>query len=409
MLGAGDTQGMAPITEPIEENPNLYLLRSLGKLNRPDEWKAGLDDFAHQVRMGLIYDHLVIYKKNGGGILEPFYARAVGRGRSAEADTAWGDSIGAQAIQDNQPVATLPQKTPGSDRLDRPFGLALPLSYGDDPLGAVVMIRFGGPDYSALDIEQAQGFSSVLGLILGNMKLRHQVEDLTQQCKISTLQDNFISTISHELRSPLGFIKGYTTTLLRPDTSWDTQTQQEFLKIIDSEADHLHDLIDNLLDSARLQSNMLEMAMQPVRVEGLINNVIARTSLHYPQLVIHQKVAQPVKLVKADPRRLEQVFENLVTNTVKYAPNSPLWITLKSDANSVVIRFRDTGPGIPPESIDKIFWRFYRDPQVSKEARGSGLGLYICHQIINAHKGDISVESKVNEGTVFTITLPAIE
>lgn len=400
---------MAPITEPIEENSNLYLLRSLGKLNKPNEWKAGLDDFAHQVRMGLIYDHLVIYKTNGGGCLEPFYARAVGRGRSAEADTAWGDTIGAQAIQENQPIATLPQKTPGSDRLDRPFGLALPLSNGDETLGAVVMIRFGGPSYSALDIEQAQGFSSILGLILGNMNLRQQVDSLTQQCKISTLQDNFISTISHELRSPLGFIKGYATTLLRADTSWDAQTQQEFLRIIDTEADHLHDLIDNLLDSARLQSNMLEMNMQTVRVEGLINNVIARTSLHYPQLVIHLKVEQPVKHVRADPRRLEQVFENLVTNTVKYASNSPLWINLTGDELSVVIRFKDNGPGIPPESIDKIFWRFYRDPQVSKEARGSGLGLYICHQIISAHNGNISVESKVNEGTVFTIMLPSVE
>ncbi len=400
---------MPPITEPIEENPNLYLLRSLGKLNKPDEWKTGLDDFAHQVRMGLIYDHLVVYKKNGGGNLEPIYARAVGRGRSAEADTAWGDSIGIQAIQDNQPVSTLPQKIPGSDRLEMPYGLALPLYNGEEPLGAVVLIRFGGPTYSAIDIEQAQGVSAILGLILGNLQLRKQVEDLTRQHKISTLQDNFISTITHELRSPLGFIKGYTTTLLRSDTQWDDKTQKEFLKIIDTETDHLHDLIDNLLDSARLQSNMLEMTMQQVRVEGLINNVIARSTLHHPELKIHFDVLSSVKKVNADPRRMEQVFENLVTNTAKYAPGSALWITLKEEDSFVVIQFKDKGPGIPSESLDKIFWRFYRDPQASKETRGSGLGLYICHQIIDAHHGKISVESTVGEGTVFTITLPSID
>ncbi len=176
----------------------------------------------------------MIYNKNGGDHLEPVYARAVGRGRSAEADTAWGDSIGAQAIQDNQPVATFRKKT-RSNRLDCPYGLALPLSMGDHPFGAVVLIRFGGPDYTPIDIEQAQGFSAILGLILGNLKLRHQVDELTQQCKVSTLQDNFISTITHELRSPLGFIKGYTTTLLRADTTWDSKTQLEFLKIIDLE------------------------------------------------------------------------------------------------------------------------------------------------------------------------------
>jgi K+-sensing histidine kinase KdpD len=400
---------MPPQTESMEENPNLYLLRSLGKLNKPDEWKTGLDDFAHQVRMGLIYDHLVIYKKNGGNSLEPIYARAVGRGRSAEADTAWGDSIGAQAIQENRPISTLPQKSPGSDRLDRPYGLALPLSNGEESLGAVVMIRFGGPDYSPLDIEQAQGFSSILSLILSNIRLRKQVDELSQQCKISTLQDNFISTITHELRSPLGFIKGYTTTLLRSDTTWDAKTQQEFLKIIDIETDHLHGLIDNLLDSARLQSNMLEMVMQPVRVEGLVNNILARAVIHHSQLVTHLDVIPPIKMVKADPGRLEQVFENLVTNTSKYAPNSPLWITIQSDEHSLIIKFRDEGPGIPPESLDKVFWRFYRDPQSSRENRGSGLGLYICHQIIDAHHGKISVESTVGVGTTFIITLPAID
>jgi len=90
---------MPPITEPIFENPNLYLLRSLGKLNTTDEWKAGLDEFAHQIRLGLIYDHLVVFKINGGNTLEPVFARAVGRGRSGEADTAWGDSIGYQVIK----------------------------------------------------------------------------------------------------------------------------------------------------------------------------------------------------------------------------------------------------------------------------------------------------------------------
>lgn len=399
---------MPPQTEQIEETPNIYLLRSLGKLNKPDDWKTGLDDFAHQIRMGLIYDHLVVYKKNGGGNLEPIYARAVGRGRSSEADTAWGDSIVMQAIQENHPITTLPKKTPGSNRLDCPYGLAMPLSIAEETLGAIVMIRFGGPDYSPMDIEQAQGFAAVLGLILGNINLRRKVEELSEKCKVATLQDNFISMITHELRSPLGFIKGYTTTLLRPDTNWNAETRQEFLKIIDAETDQLQDLIDNLLDSARLQSNMLEMHMQPVMVEGLLNNIIARTSLHHPEMVTHLDVIQPLKTVRADPRRLEQVFENLVTNSFKYAPDSPLWISIRSDEQNLIIQFRDEGPGIPPESLDKIFWRFYRDPQSAKEARGSGLGLYICQQIIAAHKGKISVESTVGKGSVFTITLPAL-
>lgn len=393
----------------IEENPNIYILRSLAKLNRPDEWKSGLDDFAHQVRLGLIFDHLVIYKRNGEDILEPVYARAVGRGRSAEADTSWGDSIGSQAILERKPVSTLPQITPGSNRLDRPYGLALPIHDGvNDPFGAVVLIRFGGPGYSNVDIDQALGFTAILSLLFGNQNLRKLVDQLSDQCKTADLQDNFVSNVTHELRSPLGFIKGYTTTLLRADTTWDEETRLEFLRIIDSEADHLQDLIDNLLDSARLQSNMLEFHLQPVRVEGLINNILSRAKLHHPDLVVNLDIDQSKNMVEADPRRLEQVFDNLLANSLKYAPASPLWIAIKSAEKDLMIQFRDEGPGIPEDSLEKIFWRFYRDPKASREARGSGLGLYICQQIIDAHRGKISVESSIGAGTTFTITLPAL-
>jgi K+-sensing histidine kinase KdpD len=400
---------MPPQTETIEENPNLYLLRSLGKLNKAGEWKTGLDEFAHQIRLGLIYDHLVVYKQNGGNTLEPVFARAVGRGRSGEADTAWGDSIGTQAVQEKKPVITYPQKTPGTNRLELPYGMGLPVFSGDDVVGAMVIIRFGGPGYSDLDLEQAQGFASIIGLVLGNIKLRSKVEELTERTKIATLQDNFISTITHELRSPLGFIKGYTTTLLRSDTTWDSATQQEFLRIIDAETDHLQAMIDNLLDSARLQSHMLEIHLQPVRVESLLNNIVARSRVHHSNMTINLNIMEPVKMVNADPERLEQVFENLVTNASKYAAESPLWITMREAGTDVVIEFRDEGPGIQSESQEKIFWRFYREPQQGRDIHGSGLGLYICRQILDAHNGKISVESTVGKGSTFVISLPAME
>ncbi len=400
---------MPPLTDPNYENPNLYLLRSLGKLNNADEWKVGLDEFAHQIRLGLIYDHLVVYRINGGNALEPVFARAVGRGRSGEADTAWGDSIGIQTVQEKRPVITSPQKSPGTNRLEYPYGLGIPVFNGGDVIGAMVIIRFGGPGYSDLDLEQAQGFASIIGLVLGNIKLRRKVEELSERCKVSNLQDNFISTITHELRNPLGFIKGYTTTLLRSDATWDSTTQQEFLRIIDAETDHLQAMIDNLLDSARLQSNMLEFHFQPVRVEALLNNIIARARIHHGEMTIHLKIKKPVEMVNADPERLEQVFENLITNAHKYAPESPVWITLRSENEQVIIEFRDEGPGIPPESQEKIFWRFYRDPQSERGAHGSGLGLFICRQILDAHKGKISVESITGKGSTFVISLPAME
>jgi K+-sensing histidine kinase KdpD len=392
-----------------EDNPNLYLLRSLINIHKPDEWRTGLDDFTHQVRLGLIFDHLVVYKKNGGGTLEPIYARAVGRGRTAEADAAWGDMIGNQAIVENRVITTLPPLSSEVDRLDLPFGLSLPLSYDNIPFGALVLIRFGGPIYSPTDIEQAQGYSSILSLVFGIQKLSKHIDLLTSQNRQISLQDSFISTITHELKSPLGFIKGFATTLLRPDTSWDTERQQEFLKIIDSETDHLQVLVDNILDSAQLQSNMMEMNMQPVQVESLIHNVILRSKMHYPAMSIHLDVKQPGRLIKADPRRMEQVFENLINNSAKYAPASPVWITIFMEGTEIVVQIRDEGPGIPHDSLEKVFWRFYRDPGLSKQTRGSGLGLYICKQIVDAHQGKISVESNKGEGTKFTIQIPSMD
>jgi signal transduction histidine kinase len=245
--------------------------------------------------------------------------------------------------------------------------------------------------------------------VLGNLKLRRKIDELNEKTKLATLQDNFISTITHELRSPLGFIKGYTTTLLRSDATWDPATQHEFLHIIDAETDHLQAMIDNLLDSARLQSHMLEINLQPVRVEGLLNNIAARAKIHHSNMEIHLNIVEPVKMVNADPGRLEQVFENLVTNAHKYAPGSPLWITLRTEGMLVLVEFRDEGPGIPEESQEKIFWRFYREPQTGRDVHGSGLGLYICRQILDAHNGKISVESVSGKGSNFVISLPAME
>jgi signal transduction histidine kinase len=144
-------------------------------------------------------------------------------------------------------------------------------------------------------------------------------------------------------------------------------------------------------------------------VEGLLNNIVARAQVHHGNMIINLRIVEPVKMVNADPGRLEQVFENLVTNAHKYAPESPLWITLQSDDAQVIVEFRDEGPGIPPESLEKIFLRFYRDPISERDAHGSGLGLYICRQILDAHDGKISVESVSGKGSTFVISLPAME
>ena len=118
-------------------------------------------------------------------------------------------------------------------------------------------------------------------------------------------------------------------------------------------------------------------------------------------------VASPLK-IEADPTRLAQVFDNLISNAIKYAPESAITITLDTQDDHAHIIFSDQGPGIPTEDLPNIFTRFYRVPSRNKSVRGTGLGLFICRQIINAHQGEITAVSKLGEGTTFHIYLPIL-
>jgi signal transduction histidine kinase len=223
------------------------------------------------------------------------------------------------------------------------------------------------------------------------------------------MQENFVATVSHDLRTPLGFIKGYTTTLLREDTDWDVPTFREFLGIIDDEADRLQELIDNLLDSSRLESGTLQMNLQTVRLDVVLRDMIQRSQLRDIDVNLSLELESQGVMVKADPMRLGQVFDNLINNASKYAPGSSVIVNLTEDDGNAAIKVTDDGPGIDQEHLKKIFQRFYRVPETRMAVRGSGLGLYICRQIILAHNGSISAGSEKGKGTTFHITLPLVK
>jgi signal transduction histidine kinase len=221
------------------------------------------------------------------------------------------------------------------------------------------------------------------------------------------LQEDFMAMVSHELNTPLGFIKGYTTTLLRKE-EWETKTLHEFLHIIDEESDRLAELVENLLDSTRLQSGTLRLNMRESEINALISNILQRVRNRYNNLSFEVDLADQEMKIMADPKRLSQVLDNLISNAAKYAPRSTVTITSELLADQVVVSIADNGPGIPREHMENIFKRFYRVPERSAGVRGTGLGLYIVQQIVEEHNGTISVESNINRGTCFEIALPVI-
>jgi K+-sensing histidine kinase KdpD len=391
---------------PLQQG-NYPLLDAGTIAARFEDWKSAVDHLSQTIRSTIIFDHFVIYLASAGNRqIDVKYARAVGRGRSAEAETTWGESTAVEVIRSGKILTQEFSNSDSKERLNRPLILGIPLQTGERILGALILIRFGNPVFSRDDINLATFTAGQCSMILERLSLQEKLRDYQESNQQSQLKETFISTITHELRSPLGFIKGYTTTLLRSDAAWDQNTQKEFLKIIDQETDHLEELIDNLLDSARLQSGQMEMVFQPVRLDGLINDIIARANLRHPDLKIIHKPPKKVPTVNGDPRRLSQVFENLINNAHKYAPSSPVSIKIKKDNSSMHIQVEDNGPGIPEKYLTQIFTKFFRNPEHAPGVHGSGLGLFICAEIIHAHNGKIYAESQSGKGTVFHILLP---
>ncbi len=369
-------------------------------------WKTAMDEIVRQLRKIFIFDNIVVYSLNQkSDILEISYAKAVGRGRSAETDIAWGEDIANQIVYGKRQVVSLPGDDE-NDRLRRPYLLGVPLTIRHRITGALVIIRFGGPKYCDEDEKLIRFIANQVALLGETQQLAERDHELETRHQMVQLQEDFISNISHELRTPLGFIKGYTTTLLRKDARWKTATREEFLQIIEQETDNLQRLIDNLLDSARLQSGQFTINYQPVRLDSVLADVITRAKLYSPSLKIRFELAPGTTTIEADPFRIAQIFENLVSNSIKYAPGADIFIQIEQNETDTKIQYQDHGPGITEDALPFIFDRFFRGQDQTITSHGSGLGLFICKQIIMAHSGTIQASSKLGEGLAFIICLP---
>jgi signal transduction histidine kinase len=229
--------------------------------------------------------------------------------------------------------------------------------------------------------------------------------------ELDRVKDEFIGGASHELRRPLASIKGYTASLLLPDAHWDPKIREEFLRVIDEEADHLSSIVDNLFDLARLGSNSLDLMLEPVHLPALTDQIVRRIR-SLPTMQPHQFVVEfeePCPYVQADQTRVSQLLLNLLENAVKYSPENTT-ITVKGwcEDDMVTVSVTDEGEGLTPEQMEHVFDKFYRvDSGMTRATEGTGLGLAICRGVVEAHGGQIRVESRYGHGSTFTFSLPA--
>jgi two-component system phosphate regulon sensor histidine kinase PhoR len=234
--------------------------------------------------------------------------------------------------------------------------------------------------------------------------------DLTRLRQLEAMRQEFVANVSHELRTPLSLIKSAAETLIDGGMN-DPAVTARFLEIIDKHANRLTLLIDDLLLLARLDSGRVELHLGPVPLRALAQEALDDAALiaRARQVTLENRVATAVT-AQADPERLRQVLANLIDNAIKYGREGGC-VTLGGrslDRGRIELSVRDDGPGIPTEAKARIFERFYRvDKARSRDQGGTGLGLAIVKNVVQAHGGDVRVESGAGRGTEFFITLPA--
>lgn len=260
------------------------------------------------------------------------------------------------------------------------------------------------------DYRQQQAFGSHLAL-----SLRFALRASTLQRKQNQIAEDqrslFISVISHELQTPIAIIKGYASTLSRPDAHFDREVIQSRLVAIDEEADRLNKLVQNLLYASRIQAGALRIEIVPIDLAPLLQSVVRRMQARAPSAHFVLNLPPYLPPVMADWERIEEVVTNLCENAIKYSPrDQQVTISATATGEEVITSVADTGMGISPRDQEKIFGRFQRlGNPLAQTVPGAGLGLYICRSIVEAHGGRIWVESALHHGSTFSFSLPREE
>jgi PAS domain S-box-containing protein len=296
------------------------------------------------------------------------------------------------------------------------FAAAMPLIAGDRVLGVFALERpAGGREFSPEDILLLEAIGRQAGVAIQNARLyeetREHLEALEKAHQdlmvLDRMKSDFVSTVSHELRSPLAVIEGFAKTLTEHYDRLDQETKKESIEIILKKSVALEGLIENILDMSRIEEGRLEIyreAFDAVEMALVVSDEEGVEGLH--ELIVDYDI-QPVTVV-ADREKTEVVLGNLIRNAVKFSPDGGrVLVSVKAGDDMAAISVRDEGIGIAGEQYERVFDRFYQvDSSETRSFPGSGLGLYIAKELAESMGGTIWLESEQGRGSTFTFTLP---
>jgi PAS domain S-box-containing protein len=235
--------------------------------------------------------------------------------------------------------------------------------------------------------------------------------NLTEERALDELKGEFVATVSHELRTPLAAIYGSAQTLLRQDIEIDDDKQRSLLQVIAQESERLSRVAADILLANRIDSGRLQLETNRLDVGLLVQDVVEQMRSCFAEredVTLELVSAETGAFVAGDEDKLRQVLINLVDNAVKYSPDGgAVEVQVKPNGTSLRVSVRDEGLGIPHGEQQRIFGKFYRvDPQLSRGVGGTGLGLYICRELVRRMDGRLTVTSKEGEGSTFVVELP---
>lgn len=232
----------------------------------------------------------------------------------------------------------------------------------------------------------------------------HLFRDITREKELDQMKEDFLAAVTHELRSPLASIMGYSEILLNPKAGNLSAAQKDYMESIFRCSRNLHMLINNILESTRIEAGKMVYNMAPFNLDSLVENIfgIFIPAARQKDISLEKEISHHL-YVNGDQERIKLVFSNLVSNAIKFTANGGrIVISALEEGDRIMVSVRDTGKGIPQKDFDQVFQKF---AQAEGERGGTGLGLYIVKQVLEAHGEDISVESRIGEGTLFKFAL----
>jgi PAS domain S-box-containing protein len=302
---------------------------------------------------------------------------------------------------------------PASDVLGRPASEALP-GYADN---VAAVAADGRPQTVPLEIHGRELWLSFSAVRFDDGTV-YAFRDLTEERVLEQMRSDFVATVSHELRTPLAAIYGAAVTLRRPDLDLADEIRGRLLDVVADESDRLAQIVNDVLLASHLDSGQLKIRIETVDAAKVTETVVEAARTHLPAgMTITIDASKRLPPVAADEQQLRQVLVNLVENAVKYSPEGgPVQVTVSRGERGVLWAVSDRGLGIPPSERRRVFEKFYRlDPNMTRGIGGTGLGLYICRELVRRLDGRIWVEGNTNgvvgepRGSTFYVEIPVAE